>query len=1712
MKRSFLTVVISFGTWLLCHTPTTAYAADANRLTYLDDSDPYYVSRSFPKLITPQWVGEKGVDAVVIIAIDDMRDPARYEKFLSPAIDRLKQIDGRAPISIMTCKVNPADPQLKKFLDEGISLEVHTIDHPCPILSGGNFAKARKTFDDCVDLMDSIPGNHAVAFRTPCCDSKNTLSPRLLAEIFNRTTERGNFLEADSSVFHRFTWEDPALPRQLVLNDQREDRYAKYVPFVNFANAIRNYPYPYVIGKLCWEFPCITPSDWESHNIQGDGNPQLLKDWEAQLDATVIKKGVFTLVFHPYGWSKPEQIAQLVDYIDKKYGRRVRFLTFRDAVERINKNLLNGQSLRDANGQDNGVRLLDLNDDGYLDVVIGNAKSHLTRLWDAKAEKWIDSSFPTQIVSQDLNGRSIDAGARFGVVRPDGAASVLVSNESTRGAWSFVDAQWIEDHELRAALEFGGGIVAARNGIDQGVRLRDIDKDGRCELIVSNPNQQSIYRLEGGSWKKLPFALPADAYIVDAQGRDAGLRFVDIDEDGFEDVIFSDEQQYALYLWGSIKDGWSRKVTSGKRTPGDRSQIPAIVRNGTNNGAWFMNRAMWVQNEDTDALPDVVEHKTFGDLLGTTEPGPRDTVATLKGIQTRAGFQVELAAAEPLTEDPIAFAWGPDGRLWVVEMGDYPLGIDGKNKPGGVIRILEDTNGDGHYVKSTVFLDHIPFPTGIMPWGKGVLITDAPEIFYAEDTKRNGHCDYRKTLYRGFNQGNQQHRVNGLQWGLDNWIHGANGNSGGSIVSFKGGKPLSISGRDFRIRPDQGLIETETGQSQYGHTMNNWGDWFGCDNTNPMYQYVLVDHYLARNKYLTPPDPRSQVSDTPGASAVYPISRTLPRFNDPWGADHFTSANSVIVYRDDLFGPAFIGNSFVSEPVHDLVHREIMRREGVLYHSHRAEDEQQSEFFASSDNWSRPTMLRIGPDGALWIADMYRYVIEHPEWIPKDWQARLDLRAGHDKGRIYRVFPSGVKPRPIPRLDRLSLAELVAALDSPSGWQRDMVQQMLVQKQDRAAIPLLANLARESKNPLARLHALCTLDGLDGLNADLLLAGLKDSEAGVRRNAIRLCEGRFERFPQIGARLTEMVADPDPQVQLQLAYTLGEWNDPRAADALAKLAIRVADDRYLSAAILSSISKENIQTVAKAFTSGQKQGSSTFGNSLLRLALLMGDRNATAMLVGSAIQPADGQTSVEQFSKVADVLDVLDSCNSSLAELSRGESKDVADAIQHVDAIIDSARLIAKNASHPEAERAAALRLLGRQETHLANDLQLLSTFLTPQTPEPLQQSAVAALAKVRDPQAARVLLAAWKEYLPSRRTQVLDALLARRDGLAALLDAIDANKVLPNELDAPHRQRMLQTRDSSLRSRARKLLAETIKPDRQQVIDSFKSVLTLNGDAGRGAEVFGKTCVPCHRLGGQGNAVGPDLAGVGDKSVEGLMISILDPNRAVEPQFVNYVAETKDGQTYSGILRRESGSSVTMALPGNIEQTILRNDLKLLRSTGLSLMPDGLEAGMSPQNLADLIAFVRAAGPPAQRRTLAGNNPQVVLPTSEGKLQLLPETCEIFGSKLTLERQYGNLGWWTADDDHAIWSMQPARAGTYDVYIQYACDNTSAGNTLILQCGTERIAFKVESTGNWDTYRKVRVGQMKLSASRQHLTVRGQPPIVGALIDLRAIELIPGK
>ena len=313
LEPSWMRRLLAAYTLVFAVSSTVGLAGDGNRLVYLDGNDPFYVSRTFPKLTTPQWVGEAGVEAVAILSIDDMREVQRWEEYVRPILERLKKIDGRAPLSIFTCNIDPRHPHLQKWLAEGVSLEVHTIDHPCPLLQKGDFAAARATCDRCIDLMDTIPGSRAVAFRMPCADSINSPSPRFYAEIFNRVTQGGNFLSIDSSLCNILTPNDPELPRELVLDAKAQEIFRKYLPFKSFVATIEDYSYPYVIGRLCWEFPIVVPTDWSAQNLRQPDNPRSVADLGRALDAAVVKQGVYTLAFHPHNWIKNTQIVEIVE-------------------------------------------------------------------------------------------------------------------------------------------------------------------------------------------------------------------------------------------------------------------------------------------------------------------------------------------------------------------------------------------------------------------------------------------------------------------------------------------------------------------------------------------------------------------------------------------------------------------------------------------------------------------------------------------------------------------------------------------------------------------------------------------------------------------------------------------------------------------------------------------------------------------------------------------------------------------------------------------------------------------------------------------------------------------------------------------------------------------------------------------------------------------------------------------------------------------------------------------------------------------------------------------------------------------------------------------------------------------------------------------------------------------------------------------------------
>ena len=805
------------------------------------------------------------------------------------------------------------------------------------------------------------------------------------------------------------------------------------------------------------------------------------------------------------------------------------------------------------------------------------------------------------------------------------------------------------------------------------------------------------------------------------------------------------------------------------------------------------------------------------------EPPGKSPQESLQSIQVEPGFTVELAATEPLVKDPIAFEWGADGKLWVVEMGDYPLGVDGKGKPGGVIRFLEDTDGDGRYDKQTTFLDGLGFPTGVMPWRGGVLVACAPDIFFAEDRDGDGKADHREVLFTGFGEGNQQHRLNGFELGLDGWIYGANGDSDGRVRSLATGRTTLISGRDFRFRPDTGQFEAESGRTQYGRHRDDWGHWFGNNNPNWGWHYVLANHDVRRNRYYAPPDPRQTLeTDT----RLYPTSRTPPRFNDPGAANHVTSANSLTPYRDDLFGPDFATSVFVSEPVHNLVHRIVLEPDGVSFRGRRGPNESGREFLASSDNWFRPTMLKIGPDGALWIADMYRAVIEHPEWIPDDWERRLDLRAGSEQGRIYRVYPVNQKARLIPRLDKLTTAQLVAALDSPSGWQRDTAQRLLWHGRDPAAIALLRRLVIATKRPKTRVQAIWTLAELRHLDEPSLLAGLEDRDPCVRE-AVIPAAWTNSQSPVVADALFGLADDSDARVRFQVALALGNINQRRCGETLAKLARRDGNEPWMRAAILSSAPR-HVDTLLLALLRANAAGQGNpppvaIVGPLLRLAVAGQDRTPIELLTRTITVPdgQGGRFASWQYAMLAGLLDARDHANQLDLEFHKPFAW-----------VWSAARRVVADDTMPEAERAGAIQLLGHSARRNTKDRDRLVGLLRPQVSLGLQQAAVASLATTADPKLADVLLVDWKKYSPSIRNAILDAVVTRTAWTSSLLSALEDGCVPPAEIDPARRQQLLQ-RSDPFRSRAKAIFAQQSQP-RQAVIDALSSVTDNERRSGR--------------------------------------------------------------------------------------------------------------------------------------------------------------------------------------------------------------------------------------------------------------------------------------
>jgi putative membrane-bound dehydrogenase-like protein len=1098
-------------------------------------------------------------------------------------------------------------------------------------------------------------------------------------------------------------------------------------------------------------------------------------------------------------------------------------------------------------------------------------------------------------------------------------------------------------------------------------------------------------------------------------------------------------------------------------------------------------------------VPQEFHREAAGKPTSSTQPtSPADAI---EAIQTADEMIVELVAAEPLIASPVTIDFGKDGRLWVVEMTDYSRGADDAFEHTGSIKVLIDRNNDGKFDESTTFATGLRFPTDVKAWRNGVIVCDAPDVLFLEDTDGDDRADVRKVLLTGFATHNAQARVNSLRWGIDNWIYGSCGLFGGEVRSFSG-KTVNLR-CDFRFKPDTGDIEPVTGCTQQGRARDDWGNWFGCDSGALCDHYPLTDKYLARNPYVLPPAAEVSVPTSGDASRLFPVGKTvLFRESGPPGRP--TSVCGLAVYRDELLGAEFRGNVFVAEPVNQLVHRRILAPRGITFTGVRAAEESQREFLASSDNWFRPVQIRTGLDGCLWIVDMCRYVIEHPRFIPMETLSELDPMAGRNAGRIFRVRPRAKSARPVMRFDELDISGLVAAIESPNGPQRDLAHQILVERGDLAAAPLLEKLAASAAAAESRLQALCALDGLGVLGEEAVLRALKDPHTGVRRHAIRLSEPLLNGSPNVANSVLALVDDADPPVQLQIAYTLGEWRDPRAAVALAKLARRHHADDYLLAAVLSSVNKENAPAVAREILTQAKdaQQPSELRDGLAMIITKLGDRELLIDAFRTVARLADGHASPPQLATLAELLKSLDAQQRQIVLDDKNAGTDLR-------RVAELARGIVQDPEATEPARVVALQIMaavGADQEVIASEL---GALLGPNSPLSVQQQVIPLLADVDAKSASDTLLANWSSLTPSVRSQILDVFYSRHDMLPHLLVRIEAGDIKASQLDALQRQRLLMHADASIRSAAESAFAGSINPDRTRVIETFAAAARTPGNVAQGRLLFQKHCASCHELENYGHKVGPDLAAMTSRTPSALLEALFDPNRSVDERYQSYTSVTDEGRVFTGILVRETSNSVTLVEQEGKEHTLLRNTLDDFKNSGVSLMPEGFEKDLSATDVSDLFSYMSSQVVPPKQ--VAGNRPEVIRTDSDGIFWLLAANAKIYGGDITFEPPTQNIGYWHGPQDYVAWDLEVEADGSFDVYLNWACSDDTAGSLALVEGLDAPIRTVVRTTHGFDRYETIRLSTAGLAKGTNRIIVRPEDTLATrSLMDLRGLYLVP--
>ena len=969
------------------------------------------------------------------------------------------------------------------------------------------------------------------------------------------------------------------------------------------------------------------------------------------------------------------------------------------------------------------------------------------------------------------------------------------------------------------------------------------------------------------------------------------------------------------------------------------------------------------------------------------DPGGRDAPtpeAVLRDTRVADGFVMELVAMEPAVVDPVAVTFDEHGTPFVVEYRDYPSGPPAGSPPLSRVVRLNDTDGDGHYESSTPVAEHLPFSQGILAARGGLLVTASPEVLLLTDSDGDGTLDQSEIVATGFRVGNPQLRAACPTIGPDNavWITG--GLSGGTVrwPSDPDTAGVSIDRRDLRLDLARRSIRAVTGFGQFGNAFDSRGHRFTVSNRNPLMVSLLPPEALVRNALVDLGPGYTDAAPSGADSRVAAVAKTNATAISHTGTH--TSACGLSIFRGDLLGPEAEGDAFTCEPVsHAVVRRRPMARGAGFWSTHP--EPEGSEFVASAETWFRPVFTATAPDGSLWIVDFCRASVEHPDYMPPGVAATVDQRAGERAGRIWRVRRPDLAVSPW--APPATAAAAVALLADRNGWRRDTAQRLLVEGRFPAEQAVRALLDAPSSAPIARVHALRVLDGLSRLTIpDLELATASDG-AGLREEGLRLAreaEGiAFEASADLASArqaLCDRVAapsvdHPDGSVRLAALLALAGSAAEPATTALAVAAASPHLDDWTARAILSAAPGRAGLLLAVIAEQSVAGAASPLPAEPARMMLVTQlATTATADATGADLDTLLALLATRADAGQVDWFDVAAlygvAARRPVAAL---RDRDAAT----VESIVARAQALAADAPTSADVRLLAIRFLALaavdESTPGIASRAALVALAASREPDAVQREAVRGIVTCGAPQALDELLRVAADLEPGVRSAAVAAMLDRPAAIPPLLAALDAGSIPSGAVPLERRKPLLESPDMAIRETALRLWGDAAMNLAPEELSALTTAVRRGGDQPRGREVFARHCANCHRTAAPGTepigqVVGPDLAEAADRSIERLLLDVVEPNRAVEGRYEATVVVTDEGVVLEGILAANTPDSIVLIRPGGERTQLPRERIESVRGTGRSLMPEGFGRAIPAADFADLLAFLRQGrviGPP---------------------------------------------------------------------------------------------------------------------------------------------------